>query len=387
MEPLSKEELDRLNKAILPFENGLKDRNILNLRNDDELMKTELETSRSFLIRYIEGCEKNKHISELQQIHKMVTEQEVPEKYREQFKYPRYSDVDVETFLILEFKRQDVEADRKKFEDQKKQFGDFCMSSEGQFFFHCLNFTDVKLFYRLEEHLNAAEERCAEALKSVNGVYETLLNKIYDKADAQLEKIRNWFDEHDGAFQSMDLKLHDAFFVDVKNEFPAVAEYYDEDESSAFYSFCESTYDQFTEWMAEEKIDWNKMQKHVGRTSSFYLHDEGDGVVLSRHDYSIDFESSISNLFYELGDPYDDIKLTNEGKLDRDQNFQDNIENLMYLASGSFAEDIEKRYEDMLKVYDYIKDTKEHQVEYFKDWLSEEQNYIMDDKETEQPEQ
>ena len=89
------------------------------------------------------------------------------------------------------------------------------------------------------------------------------IKELVVKANEQCERIKDYITENEGMFDSMDLKLHDASFYeyrDMEKDFPLC--YADNEgryEDSYFYRFCEATYDQFTDWCAEEKIDFNKM--------------------------------------------------------------------------------------------------------------------------------
>lgn len=238
------------------------------------------------------------------------------------------------------------------------------------------------------------EEPIAEAevvLETANEAKKEILETVISKANKELEGLAGWLKENEDAFQMMDLKLHDASFYEyesMEDDFPLLAKEIDLNaENSPFYNFCEDTYDTFCEWMKEEGIDWDNMRHQVGRTSSFYLHDEGNGVCLSRRDFSIDMSSTMECFLDIHGYPYEDMKFDKDGRIDREYleaNFPDNIANLIYIAGGDFGKDVRESYADMLKVYDYIHDTKERQVEYFKEWLQDVQDTII--PELEEPE-
>lgn len=234
----------------------------------------------------------------------------------------------------------------------------------------------------LERELTANFEKLEDIR---NRVFETL----YDRANAEVEKTFEWLGEHEDAFQMMNLKLHDASYYEwrgLEDDFPLVKKAIDEGvygrESSPFYEFCEYSYDCFTEWCAEKNIDFHQMQRQVGRTSSFYLHDEGNLVCLSRRDYSIDENDTLGCLVEQFGYSSDSIYLDGNGRLDKEgsmQNMEDAINNIEYLASGALLPEVQKHFADMIEVYEYIKDTKDNQVQYFKDWLEYETERIESD--------
>lgn len=82
-----------------------------------------------------------------------------------------------------------------------------------------------------------------------------MLEKEIINANKQCNRIKNYIKEHEDMFNAMDLKLHDASYYeceDMKNDFPlCYADNKDPIESSYFYMFCDSTYNQFMDWCEE----------------------------------------------------------------------------------------------------------------------------------------
>ena len=121
------------------------------------------------------------------------------------------------------------------------------------------------------------------------------------QAKSELKKIFDYIKENNDALTDYtDLKLHDASFYcyrDMQNDFPLC--YADDDKNSEynyFYRFCESSFDQFTEDLQNDKIDFHKTVDYIGRTSKFYCY--------AGHDD--DAETMINDFIYsEYGDEYE----------------------------------------------------------------------------------
>lgn len=225
-----------------------------------------------------------------------------------------------------------------------------------------------------------------EAVSAETNIAQGMFEHIMDMADEENKKLITWLNENIDAFQMMDLKLHDASFYEydkLDEEYPLVAKDYADARElfSPFCAFCESCYDQFTDWLAEEKIDWNKMQHQVGRTSSFYLHDEGNFVCVSKTAYQncVDIPRTLSCIMGELGYEYEDVEYLDNGLIDREsvvKKYPDGRLNLFYIASGQMLREAKEKLEDTIKVYQYIKDVKDNQVAYFKEWLDAQEDIL-----------
>ena len=212
----------------------------------------------------------------------------------------------------------------------------------------------------------------------------TEIKKIISKANEQCKRIKDYIVENKDMFDSMNLKLYDANFYeykDMKKEFPlCYADNEECSENSYFYRFCESTYDQFIDWCAEEKIDFRAMCHHIGRTSSFYLYDK---KLIQRKNGKINWSWTMYNIFNELGysNYYLLIEFDDKGNVDEEELFKYNED---YYTKEEWIEElkpalqyiIDEMYNDFLKeikdvkrVYECIKDIKDNQVEYFKEYL------------------
>lgn len=192
------------------------------------------------------------------------------------------------------------------------------------------------------------------------------------KANESIKEVNTWIKESENAFLSMNLKLYDVNNYVCENEID-----YD-----LFDLFCEDSYRFFKEFMDENYID-NSIFNHIGRTSSFFLHDLNTIYInRCRYDY-IDWD--LLTLITEMFNSYTSLDIAiNENKIIIDEDFinshfedyhctideycDDILEDLNYIIDN-LLNDLKLKFEDTLLMYNYIKDFKENQVEYFKECL------------------
>lgn len=225
------------------------------------------------------------------------------------------------------------------------------------------------------------KEGLEETIGLLSEIRERVFAKLCDKADVELEAIVSYFKENEAAFQMMDMKLHDAFYYEcrgMEEDFPVVARAMEEKslvysgEFSPFHDFCDMEYENFKEWCKEQSIDFDALRHQVGRTSSFYLHDEGNLVCLKRRDYSINVSETLALLTDEFGHQGFDLQFNEDGSIDRyyaTEDYTNSSNNVEYIASGAFSLEVKKHFEDALKVHGYLKELKDNQVESFKSYL------------------
>ncbi len=237
----------------------------------------------------------------------------------------------------------------------------------------------------LKAKRNEAEQKllCAtyqlEELEKEIKHYEDFLTthaELINKANAELIRIKAYFENNKEAFEPMDLKLHDASYYacsKAEEDFPLLKanEY---DFNDAFYDFCEINYDQMVEDFNYHGYDWNK-RKQLGRTSSFWLHDNSI-IDMDRRkaDDRYIWKTTFAGLIDKFG--WNDCcpDFTEEGLIDtNDQYLPDCEANLDYIAN-EFYDDIVKEFDGVIKMYDYISDFKANQVKYFKEYLQYEQD-------------
>jgi hypothetical protein len=214
------------------------------------------------------------------------------------------------------------------------------------------------------------------------------MNKLLVKANEEVEKVVEYMNKNEDMFDMMDLKLYDVQsyrWKEMEKDFPLC---YKEDKEctsgyDTFYYFCDDSYDMFVEDLKESfNIDFDKMRKQVGRTSKFYLADwvETTHCRLNIYDTIETLLCDCATLNYtNITDdfniePYGDFTLEDEQVIDE-------LEEM----AGFYDWFIEK-IEDVKTVYDLIKDFKDNQVKYYKEYLECKEEDMQDeiDKELEE---
>ena len=207
--------------------------------------------------------------------------------------------------------------------------------------------------------------------------------KLVIKAEHGIKAVADYLAETRYVWDEMrNLKLYkiSSFTWQHADDYP------DLDLNNEFQWFCEDQYMMFEEWAKEEGIELRKVMKYIGRTSSFYLTDISD----SRGKAQTKIDGNFMQGMYEqvnggYGFSYmeiaDDFKIEflpgNYGSMSSCQTiaecFDEEKPYLEYLADtetpSGFLGEVKYFLEDAVKVADYIDDTKENQVEYFKEQL------------------
>ena len=191
-----------------------------------------------------------------------------------------------------------------------------------------------------------------------------------DKANKELKKVHNYIlSLQDSLLNPVNLKLYDAFF--------------DADDLDKFYFFCEISFDDFREIIKDAtKTDFYNLVHYIGRTSSFYCltDDLYNNIITDRG--KINLPDTIYNLFYDLygwdgillnfdknGGYIDTVELLDDcDKYDTDK--RDTVNQLDYIITGEFLNDIKAAFKNCIFVYDTIKDFKENQTEYYQDFIT-----------------
>lgn len=214
------------------------------------------------------------------------------------------------------------------------------------------------------------------------------LKQKIEKANEQIKRLKKWYKERQYCFELMDLKLHDCSFYaydKMEEDFPLCAE---NDATDLFYNFCDQSYHLFTDELTHEGIDFNKMVHHLGRTSSFWLHDRNTFQMTGRG-YEIDWHDTMCNIGNEADYAcigylsYDDYGMVIG--IDEEYPEESNIE-LNWLIEDMYTY-ITNEFEDVVYVGEKIKDFKDNQVEYFKECLENEEEYLRLQKEEDELEE
>lgn len=201
------------------------------------------------------------------------------------------------------------------------------------------------------------------------------MNELLREAQNEVKKVVNFIKTNQKAFDYMDLKCHDIswyMYKEMENDFPLCHNEIQTNNADYFSWFCETEYNFFIEWCNENNYDFQKMYRQLGRTSSFYLHDLGDDV---------------DDMLYSLLDDnayfwYSDYIYFNNGELSAISEEESQEEVLNYLAND-FYDDCIKSLDDIIQVYNYIKDFKENQVEIFKSFLENYEDSLKEEVERE----
>lgn len=201
-----------------------------------------------------------------------------------------------------------------------------------------------------------------------------------DLANEQFAKVVNYINENIDMFSSMNLKLHHAAALDLE-KFPLCKKYQEKSNTfSLFNDFCEINYDIVIEYLKENhSIDFQEMQNHIGRTSSFYLYD-----FYATYNRELQIAEMICNFYNKYVDcnDFQDLKINDKLQLeiefqtyDIENNYSYDKDDMEEISTHldyfieDFYNDFINHCKDMEVVYNLIKDFKDNQVKYFKDYL------------------
>ena len=206
------------------------------------------------------------------------------------------------------------------------------------------------------------------------------MNELLVKANEEVKKVVKYLEENEEMFGMINLKLHDVqsyIWREMEKDFPLC---YKNDEAcpngyDTFYYFCDDSYDMFVEDLKETyNIDFNKIRKQVG-TSSFYITD----FVENAH-CRIDIKDTLTDLLCDCA-TFNYTNITNNFEIvpygDYTEEDEEVIDELEEIA-GFYNWFIDK-IEDTKIVYDRIKDFKDNQVEYYKEYLEREEERLQSD--------
>ena len=202
------------------------------------------------------------------------------------------------------------------------------------------------------------------------------LQQKLDLANEQFAKVVNYINTNISMFSSMNLKLHHAAALDLE-KFPLCKKYQEKSNTfSLFHDFCEINYNLFVEDLKENhNINFQEMQNHIGRTSSFYLYD-----FYATYNQKLQLNEMIYNFIdcYDFEDLTinDNLQLEIESQIydkENDYNYdKDDVEeistHLDYFIED-FYNDFINHCKDIEIVYNLIKDFKENQIKYFEEYL------------------
>lgn len=214
------------------------------------------------------------------------------------------------------------------------------------------------------------------------------LKQKIEKANEQIKRLKEWYKERQYCFELMDLKLHDCSYYaygKMEEDFPLCTE---NNTTDYFYNFCNQSYYLFKVELAHEGINFCKMVHYLGRTSSFWLHDRNTFQMTGRG-YEINWHDTMCNIGNEADYAcigylsYDDYGMVIG--IDEEYPEESNIE-LNWLIEDMYTY-ITNEFEGVVYVGEKIKDFKDNQVEYFKEYLKNEEEYLRLQKEEQELEE
>lgn len=209
------------------------------------------------------------------------------------------------------------------------------------------------------------------------------------KANEQIKKVVDYLKKHEEAFGSMNLKLYDAFYYfgsdEMKEEFPLTYKNNNSREYDDFYWFCEDSYRLFEEDLKENLgIDFSEMQNYIDKTSSFYLHD--CNIIDEDRNGDIDYSYAISEFVnYYCNNQYGNFISFNKNlKILVNECVPAECEDEIDYIINDLYNDVVNYCKDIITVYEIIKNFKDNQVEYFKEYLECQEERLEYEKEEEE---
>lgn len=172
----------------------------------------------------------------------------------------------------------------------------------------------------------------------------------------------------------MDLKLHYASTENVDFEhYDAKITFDNEVQSRWFYTFCDDMLEQFlNDLMTVKGIDFNELKDNIGRTSSFYLgklhNTEKDKYCCALTEASYEFATYYGDEL-TFSENENGIYLTISDNI-ADERIEETVNDMLEMTEVIYS-DLKDKLDEIIYVYDYIKDFKDNQVEYFKDYVKD----------------
>lgn len=197
---------------------------------------------------------------------------------------------------------------------------------------------------------------------------DEVTKKMVEKVQHELDIVLNDIGKNREVWDMMDLKMHDASF-----------KAYELDKIDEFSDWCSFSYDAFEEWIMDTVGGrFDEWINRIGRTSKFYL-GTFDRNVNGRFGVVDGWSCCwfLDNLISGYACMSDYFDINGKGEIVAVY-FRDYDEDEVKCALEDFEEIVDRLMDewneykrDYIKIYDYIKDSKEHQVEYFLEFIDE----------------
>ena len=214
------------------------------------------------------------------------------------------------------------------------------------------------------------------------------LLEYYKMAQKTVTALGDFYDKHTDFLSTHNLKLYDANFYncseEMQKDFPLCYSNSQKNNVDYFYEFCEQAYEDYRNLYRYHADN----EKYIRHTSSFYFIPQNAGEYIDTSTYRTR-ENFISDLFsyimYDVNAGYY-LSLSPKNNIlfdDKEEVLNDIeiYENVCCCLEDIGNYDIELLFADALELYKYIDDFKKNQVEYFKDFLhNEEETLFFDNK-------
>lgn len=227
----------------------------------------------------------------------------------------------------------------------------------------------IYLDKEVDKYISTRKIEMDSEWKNLSYLWERLYDKLLDAIDKELEKY------DDEIFEAHNLKMHEAFYESCNYE------HWDD----LFYNCMEWWYEDFQYQLKEELgqyFDWNKQVEYIGRTSSFYL---GNRHTDSNHSVDI-ADEMLSDIVNSLPNNCDGayvsevwdtrrLELYDRG-WDKDGLTDEEVmEKCIDQIIKELPEEIESRLHDQKVIREVLKEYKDNQVQWFKDYVADRAEY------------
>lgn len=220
------------------------------------------------------------------------------------------------------------------------------------------------------------------------------LLEYYKMAQKTVEALGDFYDKHTDFLSTHNLKLYDVHFYngsdEMQKDFPLCYSNSQKNGVDYFYEFCERAYRDYCNSYPCHADN----EKYIGRTSSFFFVPHQETTSASDYIDSRTYrnkENFIGDLFsyivHDVNASYY-LSLSEKNNIlfdDKEEvlNDEEIFENVCCYLEDIGNYDVELLFADALELYGYIVDFKENQVEYFKEFLSGEEELLFFDNKSE----
>lgn len=212
------------------------------------------------------------------------------------------------------------------------------------------------------------------------------LLEYYKMAQKTVKALGDFYDKHTDFLSTHNLKLYNAAFYncseEMQKDFPLCYSNSQKNNVDYFYGFCEQAYEDYRNLYPYHADN----EKYIGRTSSFYFIPQNAGDYIDSNTYK-NKANFIGDLYryiiHDVNASYY-ISLSPKNNLLFDDgeevlNNEEIYENVCGYLEDIGNYDVELLFADAIELYEYIDDSKKNQVEYFKDFLHNEEETLFFD--------